>query len=97
METHTGCRVYDDAAHLPVYSWVLSGPEWLAVSLAAVPDLPSQPWPSNPPPAAPSSPQVIEAAEHLPLFISSSGAFTKKNADREGAGFDVSRGRKSLG
>lgn len=76
---------------------MLSGPECLAVSLAAVPDFPSPPWPSSPPPVDLNSPQVIEAAEHLSLFISSSGAFTKKNGDRERAGFDVSRGRKSLG
>lgn len=97
METHAGYQVYDDAPHLLVFSWMPPRPECLAIPLdaAPIPPLPAS-WPWSPPPMDQNSPQVVEAAKHLSPLISTSGAFSKKNGDRERASFDVSRGRKSL-
>lgn len=49
----------------------------------------------EPPSHGPAFPPSRWGYEHLPPFISTSGAFSRKNREREG--FDVSRGRKSLG
>lgn len=40
---------------------------------------------------------VVEATQHLPLFIQTSGTFNRKNGEGEWGGFDVFKGKKSLG
>lgn len=67
------------------------GSECLAIAFASLS------WPLSPPCTDLNSPQVVEATEDLPPFIPTSGAFSRKNGEGERDGFDVSRGRKSLG
>lgn len=71
--------------------------ECLAIALDIAWDFISLSWPLSPPCTDLNSPQVVEATEDLPPFIPTSGAFSRKNGEGERDGFDVSRGRKSLG